>query len=45
MTTDFNGFRGTRTPEQGAAIVVRLATLGEDGPTGGVFDADGPMAW
>lgn len=45
VATDFNGFRGTRTPEQGAAIAVRLATLGKDGPTGGVFDDDGPLAW
>ena len=37
VATDFNGFRGTRTPEQGAAIALRLAALGEDGPTGGVF--------
>jgi NAD(P)-dependent dehydrogenase (short-subunit alcohol dehydrogenase family) len=42
VATDFNGFRGTRTPEQGAAIAVRLATLGEDGPTGGVFEDAGP---
>ncbi len=37
VATDFNGFRGTRTPEQGAVIALRLAALGEDGPTGGVF--------
>jgi len=45
VATDFNGFRGTRTPEQGAAIAIRLATLGEDGPTGGVFDDDGALKW
>lgn len=45
VATDFNGFRGTRTPEQGAVIAVRLATLGEDGPTGGVFDDDGALKW
>jgi hypothetical protein len=38
VTTDFNGFRGTRTPDEGAAIVIKLATLDEDGPTGSVFD-------
>src|SRR5581483_4993017 len=32
--TDLNGFRGTRTPEQGAAIAIHLATLPDDGPTG-----------
>lgn len=34
-----------RTAEQGAAIAIRLATLGEDGPTGGFFDDDGPVPW
>jgi NAD(P)-dependent dehydrogenase (short-subunit alcohol dehydrogenase family) len=35
--TDLNGHSGPRTVEQGAEIVVRLATLPEDGPTGGFF--------
>jgi NAD(P)-dependent dehydrogenase (short-subunit alcohol dehydrogenase family) len=43
--TDLNQFRGTRTPEQGAAIAIRLATLPDDGPSGGFFDDDGPVAW
>ncbi|HEY4018725.1 MAG TPA: SDR family oxidoreductase [Pseudonocardiaceae bacterium] len=43
--TDLNGFRGTRTPEQGAAIGIQLATLPDDGPTGGFFDDAGPVAW
>lgn len=43
--TDLNGFRGFRTPEQGAAIAIRLATLPDDGPTGGFFDEDGPVPW
>lgn len=30
---------------QGAAVVVRLATLGDDGPTGGFFSEDGPLPW
>ncbi|WP_433461309.1 SDR family oxidoreductase [Spirillospora sp. CA-128828] len=34
-----------RTAEQGAAVAIRLATLGEDGPTGGFFDDDGPVPW
>lgn len=45
VATDFNNFRGTRTPAQGAAIAVKLATLGPDGPTGGVFEDDGPLRW
>ena len=32
--TDLNGKRGFRSPEQGAAISVQLATLPADGPTG-----------
>ncbi|KAB2383513.1 SDR family oxidoreductase [Actinomadura montaniterrae] len=43
--TDLNGFRGVRTPEQGAAIAVRLATLPDGGPTGTFSDDDGPVPW
>jgi NAD(P)-dependent dehydrogenase (short-subunit alcohol dehydrogenase family) len=43
--TDLNGFRGVRTPEQGAAVAIRLATLPDDGPTGGFFEDDGPLPW
>jgi NAD(P)-dependent dehydrogenase (short-subunit alcohol dehydrogenase family) len=35
----------TRTAADGAAIAVKLATLGPDGPTGGFFDDDGPVPW
>ncbi|HEY3806538.1 MAG TPA: SDR family NAD(P)-dependent oxidoreductase [Kofleriaceae bacterium] len=45
VATAFNSFRGTRTPEQGAAIAVRLATLDETGPTGAVFEDDVQLAW
>jgi NAD(P)-dependent dehydrogenase (short-subunit alcohol dehydrogenase family) len=45
VATDLNGFTGYRTPAQGAAIAVRLATLGADGPTGGYFSDDGPVPW
>jgi NAD(P)-dependent dehydrogenase (short-subunit alcohol dehydrogenase family) len=43
--TDLNGHRGTQTVEQGAEIIVRMATIGADGPTGGYFDAAGPVPW
>lgn len=44
--TDFTkGIPLTRTAAEGAAIVVRLATLGPDGPTGGYFADDGPVRW
>lgn len=43
--TDLNGFRGVRTPQQGAAIAIHLATLPDDGPTGGFFDDAGAVSW
>ena len=43
--TDLNGFRGFRTPQQGAAIAVHLATLPDGGPSGGFFDDAGPVPW
>lgn len=43
--TDLNGHRGHRTPAQGAAVAVRLAALGPDGPTGGFHGEDGPLPW
>jgi NAD(P)-dependent dehydrogenase (short-subunit alcohol dehydrogenase family) len=43
--TDLNAFRGVRTPEQGAAIAIRLATLPGDGPTGRFFDDAGAVPW
>ena len=45
VATDFNGFRGVRTPEQGAQVALRLATLDADGPTGAVFEDDVQLAW
>jgi NAD(P)-dependent dehydrogenase (short-subunit alcohol dehydrogenase family) len=45
VATDLNGFRGVRTPEQGARQAVRMATIPADGPTGTFTDEDGPVAW
>ncbi|MFD8309281.1 SDR family oxidoreductase [Streptomyces sp. NPDC059690] len=45
VATDLNGFSGTQTPEQGAAIAIRLATLPDDGPTGRLFDDSGVVPW
>lgn len=45
VATDLNGFRGVRTPEQGAAIAIRLATLPDDGPTGQFFEDAGTVPW
>jgi len=43
--TDFNGHSGYRTVGQAAEIIVRLATLDENGPTGGYFYDEGPLPW
>ncbi|MBB3674377.1 SDR family oxidoreductase [Modestobacter versicolor] len=45
VATDLNGFRGVRTPQQGAATAIRLATLPDGGPTGGFFEDDGVVPW
>lgn len=43
--TDLNNFRGWQTPEQAAAIIVRLATLPPEGATGQFFEQDGELPW
>lgn len=43
--TDLNRNTGTQTVEEGAEIIVRMAQVGPDGPTGGYFDAEGPLPW
>ncbi len=43
--TDLNMHQGTQTVEEGAEIIVRMAQAGPDGPTGGYFDAKGPLSW
>ncbi|MFE2842064.1 SDR family oxidoreductase [Streptomyces scopuliridis] len=43
--TDLNKHSGTQTVEEGAEIIVRMAQVGPDGPTGGYFDVEGPLPW
>jgi NAD(P)-dependent dehydrogenase (short-subunit alcohol dehydrogenase family) len=43
--TDLNMHSGTQTVAEGAEIIVRMAQVGPDGPTGGYFDAEGPLPW
>ncbi|MEV5895555.1 SDR family NAD(P)-dependent oxidoreductase [Nonomuraea fuscirosea] len=43
--TDLNGRTGTQTVEEGAEIIVRMAQVGPDGPTGGFFTQAGPLPW
>ncbi|GAA4556584.1 SDR family oxidoreductase [Planotetraspora kaengkrachanensis] len=45
VATDLNAFRGHRSPEQGAAIAIHLATLPDNGPTGGYFEDAGAIPW
>ncbi|MFJ3974381.1 SDR family oxidoreductase [Streptomyces sp. NPDC090021] len=45
VATDFTGFQGPRTPEQGATTAIRLATLPDGGPTGSFFEDDGVVPW
>ncbi|MEU0568087.1 SDR family NAD(P)-dependent oxidoreductase [Nonomuraea sp. NPDC005983] len=46
--TDFTKHLGghlSRTAADGAAIIIKLATLGPDGPTGVFLDDDGTVPW
>jgi NAD(P)-dependent dehydrogenase (short-subunit alcohol dehydrogenase family) len=43
--TDLNDHRGTQTVAEGAEIIVRMATIAPDGPTGGYFSSAGPVPW
>lgn len=45
VDTDSNNHTGFLTVAQGAAVLVRMATVSEDGPTGGFFSEDGSVAW
>ena len=45
VATDLNNFQGFRTPEQGAAIFLELATLPDDGPSGTFRDETGVQPW
>jgi NAD(P)-dependent dehydrogenase (short-subunit alcohol dehydrogenase family) len=43
--TDLNARTGTQSVEEGAEIIVRMAQIGADGPTGTFVSARGPVAW
>jgi NAD(P)-dependent dehydrogenase (short-subunit alcohol dehydrogenase family) len=43
--TDLNDHRGTQTIPEGAAEAIRLALLGDDGPTGSFFSAGRREPW
>ena len=43
--TDMTLNQGGKPVARGAAVIVRLATLDDGGPTGAFFDENGPMPW
>ncbi|MET9294202.1 SDR family NAD(P)-dependent oxidoreductase [Streptomyces sp. NPDC003077] len=43
--TDLNGHTGTRTVAEGAEIIVRMARIGPDGPTGTFVSSAGAVPW
>jgi NAD(P)-dependent dehydrogenase (short-subunit alcohol dehydrogenase family) len=43
--TDFNDHSGPKSVEQGAEIIVRMALIGPDGPTGTYVDDQGTVPW
>ena len=43
--TDLNAHRGTQTLIEGTDAIVRMATIGPDGPTKTVVARDGPVPW
>jgi NAD(P)-dependent dehydrogenase (short-subunit alcohol dehydrogenase family) len=43
--TDLNLATGSQPVEEGAEVIVRMAQVGPDGPTGGLFDVDGSVPW
>jgi NAD(P)-dependent dehydrogenase (short-subunit alcohol dehydrogenase family) len=45
VRTDMGGPNATRSVEEGAATIVWLATLADDGPSGGFFRDKKPIPW
>ncbi|MFE3955691.1 SDR family NAD(P)-dependent oxidoreductase [Nocardia sp. NPDC059091] len=43
--TDLNEHAGRQTVEEGAEIIVRMARIPQNGPTGGYFEASGTLPW
>ena len=43
--TDLNGFTGLKTAAQGAKPIVRVATIGPNGPSGKFFKEEGEVPW
>jgi NAD(P)-dependent dehydrogenase (short-subunit alcohol dehydrogenase family) len=43
--TDLNDNSGHQTVEEGATVIVDMAQVAKDGPTGRFFSKDGPVPW
>jgi NAD(P)-dependent dehydrogenase (short-subunit alcohol dehydrogenase family) len=43
--TDLNGHSGFQTVEEGTDVIVTLAQVPPDGPTGAFVDRNGPVPW
>lgn len=43
--TDFNNYRGHKKPHDAAQVIVRYATLDDDGPSGRFFSDEGETPW
>ena len=43
--TDLNDNAGFQTVEEGATVIVEMAQVTKDGPTGAFFSKDGPVPW
>lgn len=43
--THLNNFQGVKTPEEGARIIVKYATIDGNGPSGGFFGQNGVIPW
>ena len=43
--TDLNGHTGTQSTQEGAEIIVRMAEISREGPSGGFFDVRGTIVW
>jgi NAD(P)-dependent dehydrogenase (short-subunit alcohol dehydrogenase family) len=45
VQTDLNDNTGFLTPDEGAVSAIRMALIGQDGPTGGFFGSHGRQPW
>jgi NAD(P)-dependent dehydrogenase (short-subunit alcohol dehydrogenase family) len=43
--TDLNDHAGFQTVKEGATVIVDMAQVAKDGPTGAFFSKDGPVPW